>query len=340
MSKETENEILKGQQQAEVDKTLKQADQFRSKITSNLGKSYNVDDHKMKQCIKNFVCTLITIAGLSPAETFDAVDDNVSLLISRFMKLLKALMAADYTKYWRANKQTAQHVPMMIILTLDKMLTKHTANAMLMALDNKERCTGEKAKKFIMPLALLEGLISTVQEASDTQCTLSNWLSVPPQYTALQAKKEKDKQAKKKQKEEEKKRQKEKENYNPQRRDYNLIQSNTKNWFGNKGGTNYYLNRFQNGQGGGNGLPGGLPQDMYNNNIHKDNNFFKGIFKKNSKGQRLPSTRDGEVNVLVITIKHEGKTKDGQLCLKGSTKLTNCRFGDACRFIHLEEGEL
>ena len=54
MSKETENEILKGQQQAEVDKTLKQADQFRSKITSNLGKLYNIDDHKMKQCIKKF----------------------------------------------------------------------------------------------------------------------------------------------------------------------------------------------------------------------------------------------------------------------------------------------
>ena len=162
MSKETENEILKGQQQAEVDKTLKQADQFRSKITSNLGKSYNVDDHKMKQCIKNFVCTLITIAGLSPAETF-AADNNVSLLINRFMKLLKALTAADYAKYWRANKQTAPHVPMTIILTLDKILARHTANVMIMLLDNKERCTGEKAKKFTMPLTQLEGLISTVQ---------------------------------------------------------------------------------------------------------------------------------------------------------------------------------
>ena len=92
------------------------------------------------------MCTLIAIADLSPAETY-AVDDNVSSLISRLMKLLKALMAADYAKYWRANKQTTQHVPMTIILTLDRMLTKHTANAMMMALDNKERCTGEKAKK-------------------------------------------------------------------------------------------------------------------------------------------------------------------------------------------------
>ena len=79
---------------------------------------------------------------------------------------------------------------------------------------------------------------------------------------------------------------------------------------------------------------------MYNNNIQKDDNFFKGIFKKNSKGQKLPSTRDGGVRPLVITIKHEGRTKDCQLCLKGSTKFTSCRFGDKCRFIHLEEGEL
>ena len=79
---------------------------------------------------------------------------------------------------------------------------------------------------------------------------------------------------------------------------------------------------------------------MYNNNIHKDDNFFKGIFKKNNKGQKLPSTRDGGVRVLVITIEHEGKPKEGQLCLKGSTKFASCRFGDACRYIHLEEGEL
>ena len=232
---------------------------------------------------------------------------------------------------------------MTIVLTLDKILTKHTANAMLMALNNKERCTGEKAKKFTLPLAQLEGLIDVIQEASETRCTPLNWLSVPPQYTALQAKKEKDKQAKKKQKEEEKekKRQKDKENYNPQPRDYNLNQSNTKNWFGNKGGTNYNLNRYQNGQGGGNGLlPGGLPPDLYNNNNQKDDNFFKGIFKKNSKGQKLPSTRDGGARAPVITIKHKGRTKDCQLCLKGSTKFTSCRFGDECRFIHLEEGEL
>jgi hypothetical protein len=342
MSRETENEILRGQQQAEVDKTLKQAVQYRSKIASNLGKSYDVDDHKMKQCIENFVCTLITLAGLSPEEAFTA-DDNDSSLINRFMKLLKALTASDYAKYWRDNKQTASHVPMTILLTLDKILTKHTANALLMALDNKERCTGEKAKNFTRPLAQLEGLIEAIQEASETRCTPSNWLSVPPQYTALQAKKEKDKQAKKKQKEEEKekKRQKDKENYNPQPRDYNLNQSNTKNWFGNKGGTNYNLNRYRNGQGGGNGLlPGGLPPDLYNNNNQKDDNFFKGIFKKNSKGQKLPSTRDGGARAPVITIEHKGRTKDGQLCLKGSTKFTSCRFGDECRFIHLEEGEL
>ena len=137
-----------------------------------------------------------------------------------------------------------------------------------------------------------------------------------------------------------KRRQKEKENYNPQRQDYNLNQLNTKNWFGNKGGTNYEFNKYRNRQGGGNRLPAGLPPGMYNNDIHKDDNLFKGILKKNNKGQKLPSTRDGGVRAPVITIEHQGRTKDGQLCLKGSTKFTNCRFGDACRFIHLEEGEL
>ena len=56
---------------------------------------------------------------------------------------------------------------MTIILTLDKILTRHTANAMMM-LNNKECCTGEKARKFTHPLAQLEGLISTVQGASDS----------------------------------------------------------------------------------------------------------------------------------------------------------------------------
>ena len=155
MVRETENEILRGQEQAEVGKTLKWADQFRSKITSNLGKLYDVDNHKMKQCIENFMCTLITIAGLSPKDTVTA-DDNVSALINRLMKLMKALTSAEYTKYWKANKQTAPHVPMMIILTLDKILTRHTANAMLMALNNKERCTGEIGKK-IHPAASTAG---------------------------------------------------------------------------------------------------------------------------------------------------------------------------------------
>ena len=79
---------------------------------------------------------------------------------------------------------------------------------------------------------------------------------------------------------------------------------------------------------------------MYNNNIHNDNNFFKGILKKNNKGQKLQSTRDGGVRAPVITIEHQGRTKEGQLCLKGSTKYTSCRFRNECRFIHLEEGEL
>ena len=105
---------------------------------------------------------------------------------------------------------------MTIILTLDKILARHTANLMIMALDNKERCTGDKARKITQPLAQLEELVRTVQGASDSQCTPANWLSVPPQYMALQAKKGKKKLAKKKQKEEEKKKQKEKENQNPQ----------------------------------------------------------------------------------------------------------------------------
>ena len=45
---------------------------------------------------------------------------------------------------------------------------------------------------------------------------------------------------------------------------------------------------------------------MYDN---KNDNFCKGIFKKNSKDQRLPSTRGGGVKVPVITIKHEGKLR-------------------------------
>ena len=98
---------------------------------------------------------------------------------------------------------------MIIILILDKILARHTANAMIMALNNKERCTGDKARKLTQPLAQLKELIRTVQGASDNQCTPANWLSVPPQYTALQAKKEKEKLTKKKHKEEEKKKQRE-----------------------------------------------------------------------------------------------------------------------------------
>ena len=149
-------------------------------------------------------------------------------------------------------------------------------------------------------------------------------------------KKEKEKLAKKKQKEEEKKKQKEKENQNPQHRDYNLNQMNVRPWHNNRGGTNYNLSRLQNNQRGDNGLPRGLPQDMYKN---KDNNFRKGTFKKNSKDQRLPSTRGG-VKAPVITIEHNRNTKEAQLCLRGSTKFTNCCFGEACNFFHLEEGDL
>ena len=106
-------------------------------------------------------------------------------------------------------------------------------------------------------------------------------------------------------------------------------------WHNNKGGTNYNLSRLQNIQKGGDGLPGGLPQDMYDN---KEDNHCKGIFKKNSKDQRLPSTRGGGVKALIITIKNKGKIKDEQLCLRGSTKFTNCCYGEAYNFIHLEEG--
>ena len=80
----------------------------------------------------------------------------------------------------------------------------------------------------------------------------------------------------------------EKENQKPQNRDYNLNQMSVRPGHNNKGGTKYNLSRLQNIQKGGDGLPGGLPQNMYDN---KDNNFCKGIFKKNSKDQRLPSTR-------------------------------------------------
>ena len=59
MAKETGFKILRGQEQAKIDKTLKQVDQYRTKISSNLGKLYNVDNHKMKQCIENFVYMLI-----------------------------------------------------------------------------------------------------------------------------------------------------------------------------------------------------------------------------------------------------------------------------------------
>ena len=57
---------------------------------------------------------------------------------------------------------------MTIILTLDKIIARHIADAMIMALDNKERCTGEKARKFTHPLAQLEELIRTVQGTSES----------------------------------------------------------------------------------------------------------------------------------------------------------------------------